>query len=69
MTSPSGTERPAGSYFLFLKYRLIRRICSSRLNIAASQLVLGEDTPHNESAAAQETAALLFASGSEPGFR
>jgi hypothetical protein len=47
------------NYFLFLKYRLIRRIRSSLLNIAASQLALGEDTPPDVSAAAQETAAPL----------
>jgi hypothetical protein len=36
----------SASYFLFLKYRLIRRIRSSLLNICASRLGSGEDTPH-----------------------
>src|SRR6266496_2153109 len=36
----------SASYFLFLKYRLIRRICKSLLNISASRLGLGENTPH-----------------------
>ena len=35
----------SASYFLFLKYRLIRRICSNLLNISASRLESGEDTP------------------------